>query len=371
MPNLFNKNWTRQELQRRVPDMSQLAFVRPSTLSEGRSEGIAALDFQTGSGFQFTVLPGRGLDISQASFRGIPLCWRAYPGEVAAPYFGTGPFGWPSTAFGGLMSTGGLASMGLPCVEQGNEFGIHGNVSNLPASNVWSDAEWDGDQYKLWARGKIVESEALTKNLVLTREISTEMGASHFTIRDNVENRTHMRSEHMMLYHFNFGFPILSADSRLLVNSESIEPRDEESAKQLANWDRFESPKDGRPHQLFYHRLHRDFDGKSHAMLVGMPDYSDGPVGIYLSYSHDTLPWLANWKCMVNGDYVTGIEPANAWLQGRAAEREAGRLQYLEPWASVDYEVTFGVLNGRNEINEFAEKNHLPTYDENAQESKS
>ena len=66
---------------------------------------------------------------------------------------------------------------------------------------------------------------------------------------------------------------------------------------------------------------------------------------------------------MIAGDYVTGIEPANAWVEGRAAERAAGRLHFLEAWEVVDYEVEFGVLAGRQAINEFAEAHHLPRFD--------
>lgn len=363
MTTLFGRQWSRDEIQQYVPDFSQLAPIRRSTLREGRAEGVDTVDIATGSGFQFTVLPGRGLDISHASYRGIPLCWRAFPGEVAAPYYEPQGFGWQRSAFGGLMSTGGLSSMGAPSVDNGAELGIHGRASNLPASSVWADAAWEGERYRLWVRGKVAEAEALGTNLVLTREISTELGASHLTIRDRVENRTFARVEHMMLYHFNIGFPLLSANTRLLVDTEHIEPRDADSVAGLDRWDRFEPPLAGRPHQLFYHKLRPDTGGKAHVLLAGMPDYAEGPVAAYLSYTHDTLPWFANWKCMTAGDYVTGIEPANAWVQGRAEEREAGRLRFLEAWEAVEYEVEFGVLVGLNAINEFAESHNLPRYD--------
>jgi hypothetical protein len=360
---LYGRKWSREEIQQYVPDLSQLAPIRRSMLREGRAEGIEAVEIATGSGFQFTVLPGRGMDISQASYCGIPLYWRTFAGEVAAPYYESKGLGWLRTAFGGLMSTGGLSSMGSPSVDNGEELGIHGRASNIPASNVWADAAWEGDRYRLWVRGKVTEAAALGTNLVLTREISTELGASHLTIRDHVENRTFARVEHMMLYHFNIGFPLLSASTHLLVNSEQIEPRDEDSVAGLERWDRFEPPQVGRPHQLFYHKLCPDSNGKVHVLLAGMPDYSDGPIAVYLSYTHETLPWFVNWKCMTAGDYVTGIEPANAWVQGRAAEREAGRLRFLDAWEIVEYEVKFGVLAGLPAINEFAETHGLPRYD--------
>ncbi len=370
MAILYGKQWSRAEIQQNIPDMSQVAPIRRSTLREGRAEGVDVVDIATGSGFQFTVLPGRALDISHASYRGIPLCWRTFVGEVAAPYYEPQGSGWQRTAFGGLMSTGGLFTMGSPSVDQGEALGHHGRVSNIPASNVWADSAWEGERYRLWVRGKVAEAAAIGTNLVMTREISTELGASHLTIRDHIENRAFARVEHMMLYHFNIGFPLLSSNARLLVNSEHVEPRDADSIAGLEHWDRFEPPLAGRPHQLFYHKLRPDSEGKAHVLLAGMTDYAEGPMAVYLSYTHETLPWFTNWKCMTAGDYVTGIEPSNAWVEGRATERAAGRLRFLEAWESVDYEVEFGVLAGLHAINEFSEAHNLPRFDAGSSQGK-
>ena len=359
MPNLYGQEWSRSDLQQYLSNMDQVASVRPSVLRGGRAEGVEVVEVVTGSGFQFTVVPGRGMDIAHASYNGIPLGWRSYTGDVAAPFFEPDGMGWLRGSFGGLMSTGGLNYMGAPSLDEGVELGIHGRASYLPASSVWSDAEWDGDRYRLWVRGKVTEAASLGPNLVLTREISTEMGALHFVIRDTVENCTFDRVEHMMLYHFNFGFPVLSDQSRLVANIVEVTPRDEDSVPGLGRWDYFEPPLTGRPHQLFYHRVQPDDTGRAHVMLLGMQEFGGGPLAVYLSYTHATLPWLINWKCMQTGNYVTGIEPANAWVQGRAEERAAGRLRFLGSWEKVSYEVEFGVLPGSTAIQDFTEKHHL------------
>jgi hypothetical protein len=57
---------------------------------------------------------------------------------------------------------------------------------------------------------------------------------------------------------------------------------------------------------------------------------------------------------------VTGLEPANAWVEGRAVERAAGRLQFLGPWESVSYDVEFGVLDGVERITAFVAEHNLP-----------
>ena len=341
-----------------MPDPAQVARVERATLREGRAEGVDVVRVVTGSGFEFTSVPGRALDIASASYNGVPLFWRAYPGPVQAAYFEPEGLGWLRGNAGGLLTTGGLTSIGSPTDDGGESLGIHGRISYVPASNVWADADWDGDRYRLWVRGKVAEAAALGPNLVLTREISTEMGASSFVIRDTVENRTAETTPHMMLYHVNIGFPILSEKARLLANSADVVPRDAASQAGLDCWDRFEPPLAGREHQLFYHRLTPDAGGRAHIALVGQ--VGDEPMGVYLSFTHETLPWFANWKCMTAGDYVTGIEPCNAWVEGRAVERQAGRLRFLEGWQKVSYEVEFGVLVGRAQIEQFARQHNLP-----------
>ncbi len=46
------------------------------------------------------------------------------------------------------------------------------------------------------------------------------------------------------------------------------------------------------------------------------------------------------------GMYLTGLEPANCELGGRAAEREAGTLQQLEPGQSRRYGISIRVSLG-------------------------
>jgi len=63
MAYLYGKRWTRKQLSERIGDVSQIAVARPFQFADGRAKGLDAIEFGTGSGFRFTVLPGRGMDI--------------------------------------------------------------------------------------------------------------------------------------------------------------------------------------------------------------------------------------------------------------------------------------------------------------------
>ena len=64
------RNWKREELVSRVGDPLQIAGARGSVLTDGKADGVRALDVETGSGLSFSVLPGRGMDIPFARYKG-------------------------------------------------------------------------------------------------------------------------------------------------------------------------------------------------------------------------------------------------------------------------------------------------------------
>ena len=63
---------------------------------------------------------------------------------------------------------------------------------------------------------------------------------------------------------------------------------------------------------------------------------------------------MIQWKQTGQGAYVAGLEPATNWTIGRAAERAAGRLKFLEPGETRHYRLELGVLASQAEIDAFA-----------------
>ena len=94
MVELFGTEYTRQELMAQVDDMSQIAGVRPLRLQYGPEDGSLAIDFFTGSGFRFTVVPSRGMDVSVAEYCGAQLAPRASCREMHPSFFEPGTQGW-------------------------------------------------------------------------------------------------------------------------------------------------------------------------------------------------------------------------------------------------------------------------------------
>jgi hypothetical protein len=350
---LFGTSYTRDELLQHVGSVEQLAGVRLGELADGFERGVRVADVYTGSGLTFTVLLDRGMDIGQASFRGVPLAWRSATTAKAPSYFEPEGFGWLRGFHGGLVNTCGLSYFGAPSEDRGQALGLHGRASYTPASHVAYGGVWDGDTYELWCSGELREAVVFGENLVLKRRIRARLGESRLFIEDEVVNEGYAPAPHMMLYHVNFGFPVVSAESELLARSRAVHPRDEVAAPGLPDHRRFQPPTPGYAEQVFYHTLAADAGGSAQVALVNRAFDGGRGLGGYLRFRLEELPRLVQWKMMGQGTYVCGLEPATHWVEGRAKERREGRLQELAPGEARRYRLEIGVLTSQEEIATF------------------
>ncbi len=357
MAKLYGKTVTKQQLLDHVGDISQIARVKPYRLIEGFEEGVLALDVTTGSGLDFTVLPSRGMDISCASYCGRSLAWRSATTDTHPAYFdheGEGGRGWLRGFYGGLVVTCGLTYAGANGEDQGKAQGLHGRVSNLPATNVSWDGAWHGDDYVLTVRGKLRETTVFGENLSLTRTITAKLGHRHFQIEDTVENMGARVTDHMMLYHINIGFPSVNDAGRLIAPTVKATPRDTDAIEGFDRYSRMQAPQAGFREQVYFHQFATNSDGHVTAAVVDpntpAGDGSDPGFGVFCTYRPSELPNFIEWKMMDSGTYVVGIEPANCLVIGRASERERGTLQQLQPGEIRSYHLEIGVLSGSTEI---------------------
>jgi hypothetical protein len=346
---LFGRQWTRQELLTHVGDISQLGGIRLVTLADGPERGVRAADVRTGDGFNFTVLLDRGMDIGHAEYRGTPLAWVSPTGPVAPAAYEPHGIGWLRTFHGGLLTTCGLTQVGVPNVDSGEELGLHGRISHIPARHVGYQGGWEGDEYTFWVEGEMREVSVFGHDLRLTRRITARLGQPTLTIEDKVENMGYESAPHMILYHCNLGFPLLSPASRLVAPSVEVEPRDEIAAPGLTQHTSFESPTPHYAEQCFFHRMEPDQAGLVTVRLAN-PDLR---LIFQLRFRQcespgfSQLPEFVQWKQVGQGTYVLGLEPANCRGEGRSAARERGTLVELAPGEARSYFLEMTVLGGK------------------------
>jgi hypothetical protein len=353
MARLYGKQVGRKELLRKIGNISQVCGVRRVELRDGMEEGVEAVEFRTGTGFSFTTVPDRAVDISHADFCGRSLCWCSSTGVVNPAYYEPEGFGWLRSFFSGLLTTCGLTQMGMPCEDEGEKLGLHGRISNIAASNVYAGGEWQGEDYVMWVQGNVRQTRVFGENVLLTRKISTKLGENKLWIEDIVENEGFEPVPHMILYHINGGYPAVDEGSVLVSPTTKVRPRNDEAKKEQEKYAVFLPPTKGFNERVYFHEMAADSSGYVAAGLINRSLDNGNGFGFYVKYSKKELPYFIEWKMNGEGTYVVGIEPGNALVEGRAKERSEGRLVTLNSGEKRKYSLEIGVLAGRQEIEEF------------------
>jgi hypothetical protein len=252
------------------------------------------------------------MDVGAAEYKGVPLAWLSGAGFPHPAFHEREGRDWVRTFGGGLVTGCGLTNAGAATEDEFGCEGLHGRLSHLPARGVAGGGEWQGDEYRLWLRGRMRQYAVFGEDMELTRVISARLGNAAFAIEDTVENRADRAWPLMLLYHVNIGFPVLAPDSELQIVPHEVTPRDAEAQRGLDGWMRFQEPQAGFAEQVFLHDIPAGPDGMAEAALFN-PSLR---LGLRLRFRKAELPFMAEWKMMGNGTYV--------WP--RACER-------LHPWA--------------------------------------
>lgn len=341
MKKSYLKNFTPDQVRQRVGHMDQLAGIRLVEAQDGLARNCRFLQVWTGSGLSYSVAAERALDISACQYKGISLAWISSVGDSHPAFYEPQGDKWLRNFGGGLLVTCGLDQFGYPNIDGDEELGLHGRVSNLPARYLAYQAGWQDDRYQLEITGQIRQSRVFGENLLLERRISSELGANIIRIEDRVTNQGFESHPHMMLYHFNLGFPLLDEQSVLKTSVSLTSPRDKEADLHKDKWMEFHAPQQSFKEQVFQHQVIPGADGKVSVELIN----NKLGLGLRWMYSFEELPYLYEWKMMGQGTYVLGVEPANcAGMHGRADARSKDQLVMLSPGEERCYHLALEVF---------------------------
>jgi hypothetical protein len=320
--------------------MSQIAGVTRCELKDGLENGVEILEIKTGSGFRFGVCPSRGMDIVWAEHSGRSLCWQSSTGVIHPAHYEQQNFGWLRGFYGGLLTTCGFGSFGGDCTDDGEYFGLHDRASYLPATHVKVFEDWNGDEYEIAVEGTLRQTRVFGPNIKVVRRISTTLGASTLKVYDRVINDAFEPTPFVILYHCNFGFPVVSEHSVIRAPSAHCQPRDTFAAESVDTWMKLEAPQAGIAERCYFHTMLPDETGAVRAEIWNEPLQ----FGAFIKYSFAQLPFFTQWKMMGASTYVNGLEPSNAPLAPRAELRENDQLPILQPGEEKHFEVELGAI---------------------------
>lgn len=345
MAKLFGNEYTKEELLKKTGNLSQVCGIEEVMFNSGRGKGVEAIEIDAGD-LNFTVLKSRCLDIGHASYKGFPLAYMSKSGLRSPEYFVEDKGkGFLDSFYGGLFVTCGLNNIGVDCQVDGREYGVHGEISNIPAEMVSARTFWEEDQYHFQVMGQVRHSRFYAEDLVLSRKIETELGSNKLIITDVIENRDFAPVPLMLLYHINLGFPFLDSRSRLYTTKiRKSWPRTPSAQKGLANFTSFSEPVDGIEEECFYHTFDTE-DGMVTACLFN-PNLGEEGMGVYIKYDTKQLPEIIQWKMMRSREYVCGLNPATNYGEGRKQALENKEVSFIKPLEKKEFSVEIGVTEG-------------------------
>ena len=350
---MLNQSW-----KGKISNTTQLGGIETSVLDNGAGRATRIAWINTGTGLRFKVVLDRALDIADTFYNQHSIAWLSHTGITAPQPFSNTGLDWLKTFSGGLLTTCGLSHVGGPESDEFGQRGLHGQISNL-AAEVESIIQPDpvAGKMDMSITGKMKESQVLGPNLELKRTISATLGEATIRIHDEVINCGNMPAPHMLLYHFNFGWPLTDEGTDIIWQGE---------------W----TPREGNRNKIFsdgnnYHKCPAPLEehsgtGEEVAMIDIVADdkgwskcgLHNAELGLALSlrFRKDQLPWLINWQHWGKGEYVTGLEPATNQLIGQAKARERGELIFLQPGETRVYDLELEVLQNQEKINQFLHK---------------
>lgn len=347
----------------RVPGMPAWS-ARRRVLRGGKQEGVDVIEVDNGR-MSFTIVPTRGMNIYRARCDGLRLGWDSPVGQLVHPAWinlqSRGGTGWLE-GFNELVSRCGLASTGAPCIDtlvdnRGNRremaLTLHGEISNTPAARVRFRCEL-APPFRISVEGEVAEGRMFGPSYLLKTCISTLPGGDSFRISDEVVNAGDRPAELEVLYHCNFGRPVLGAGARLVAPVKKLTAVNDHALSGLESWASYGPPEPGFVEQCYLARLGADESGESAVALIN----AGGDAAARLEFRTDELPAFTLWKMTADESigYVTGLEPGTDFPNPRPFERERGRVLTLAAGAAWRAALTVGLTSGREAVGELCRR---------------
>lgn len=308
---------------------SQLYGFEEHRLVGGKGDGMRLLQIRNGQGLEMTVSLDRCADISRLTVDGVNMGYFSPCGYVAPAYYQPTGSDWLKSFTAGFLTTCGLEAVGSPCCDQGENLPLHGTIGNTPASECC----WYEEGEALVVRAAVRDEVIFGRKLRLNRMLRVSLKENVFHICDTIENTGDREEPFEILYHMNMGYPLLDEDSVVTIPAQSVVPRDDHAAQDIANCLKMEKPQPGYQERCYYHK----FPDEKGMASIYQPKLRKG---ITISFDAKELDGFVEWKMMGFRDYVLGLECGNCYPDGRDVMRKTGMLKFLQPGEKKTYTVT-------------------------------
>lgn len=325
--------------------------VQFSRLQGGLSDGVDIVDVSNGT-LSFVVVPTRGMSLWRASLPGWSIGWKSpVRGPVHPKFVDLGEpsgLGWLD-GFDELLVRCGLESNGAPEFDEKTgrlKYPLHGRIANKPAHSV--SVTFDAEREEISVSGVVEESRFHFLKVRMTSTYTTRLGSTTIAVRDEIENLSASPAEIQMLYHVNFGVPLLDAGASVVGPFKNVVPRNDHAAKDIKSWNSYRAAEPGFEEQVYFADLWPDGDDCTRTLLKN----AHGTQGVSLYYNTRQLPCFSLWKNTTSeaDGCVTGLEPGTNYPNPRSHEGKEGRVVKLAGGEKTSFELVMEILPTANDV---------------------
>lgn len=318
--------------------------IEQKVLHGGKQEGSKVITLTSTNGLTIMLSPTRGMDLLRVTGHGVRLGWDSPVNEVVNPAYinleSRNGLGWLE-GFNEMMVRCGFEWTGHPVTKDGLIYTLHGKAGNTPASKVEISVD-DKAPHEIRIRGLLKEHTFKKANLETWTELRYVPGSDSFTVHDVLTNQADYPHDYQIIYHSNFGTPILEKNARFIAPLLSVSPFNDYAKKGLKDWATYNEPTKDFDEMVFNLKPKADKQGKTLAAVIN----SKGDKGASIEFDTHQLPLLTMWKNTdtLKQGYVTGIEPGTNYAYPVTIEKEQGRVKQLQPGQSTEFTLTYSLL---------------------------
>lgn len=330
--------------------------IEQKVLHGGRQEGSKVITIRSKSGLTISLSPTRGMNLLKVEGFGSRMGWDSPVKEVVNPAFinleSRNGLGWLE-GFNEMMVRCGYEWTGHPVRADGQLYTLHGKAGNTPVSRVEVEVA-DAAPYEIRVRGLIKESTFKKADLQTLTELRYVPGSNSFSLHDVLTNHADYPHDYQIIYHSNFGTPILEDGARFLAPMAGVSPFNDYAKGGLKAWQTYAGPTKDFDEMVFNIQPLSDSNHQTLAAVVNKA----GDKGASIAFNTEQLPVLTMWKNTdtLKQGYVTGIEPGTSYAYPVTIEREQKRVKQLQPGASTQFDLTYTLLHERAQVAEVEKK---------------
>lgn len=286
---------------KKTGNIEQVAFTKRIEYKNGNAAGVNAILCKNGK-LSLTLLESKALDIFDLSYGGNNMSFISKNGLVAGNPAHTPPAEFMKYFPGGFLYTCGLENIGKP--EDGKPF--HGSFSYHPSVIIKEQTVVKDGKIVLEIEGKIRDTALFSTEIETVRNY--KIHDNKIILTDKITNLDFKEQSIIMLYHFNLGYPMLDACTKLTANIGSTGCRTGNC--NLDKYNVMNEPVDDCQEEVFIHTFNDD---------IARIEVENSELKHKIIFTYDTrfLKYLTEWKLMKSGDYVLGIEPATSHIDNK------------------------------------------------------